>query len=105
MRALVLAALVLLPLFTSGHAGAQSVPDNQVTPRATLSVAVNDPGHTMKPGKNESIEIIFTYGTTPGGFGKPAPDPNNPDPTTGVEKTRITFAAKKLPTWVLNVTF
>lgn len=91
---LVLLALALLPV----PSGLAQVPleDPQ------FAVFANDPGRAFIPGSVEPVNVVVTYG--PGQRGRPAPAPS-PERPEDTQPTRITFAAKTLPSWVDGVTF
>src|SRR5438067_10923144 len=95
-------ALVLAFAFvaTSLVAHAQPTPSPSVV-KPTLSVFVDDPGRTMTPGRNESLDVHVGYAVGAGAVPGPGP---NPDPTNGdpnspnnTQRTRIHFAMKTTP--------
>ncbi|MFA5862439.1 MAG: hypothetical protein WDA16_12165 [Candidatus Thermoplasmatota archaeon] len=99
VRAAWLALLVVVPIFASAaHAQPPAAPAGVP---ATLSVAIEDPGHALAPGKFEVLDILLNYAVSTGG--QPAPDPN--DQNNLSQPTRVTFEVKSVPFWVANVTF
>jgi hypothetical protein len=91
-------ALLILTALLPSAAHAQS----PATPVASLIAAsVEDPGHPMTPGGNETLDMIVTYTVQSGG--EPTPDPNNNE--TSAQPTQVTFQPKTVPPWVLSVTF
>jgi hypothetical protein len=90
---------LLLVLVALPAATAQTSP----TP-PQVSGYLDDPGHPLQPGSNESIVLHVLY--TPGQSTFPfvSQDPNDPTNAT-TSSVRITFSAKEAPTWVDNVTF
>jgi hypothetical protein len=101
MRAALLAFLLVAPALAA-TAGAQVPLVN-----ATLSVAVDDPGHALVPGKNETLDVHVTYSPQAGAQAAPGqnPDPNDPLNDNSSRKTRITFTIKTAPAWITNFTF
>lgn len=106
MRARLLALAAVLALPTLAHAQTPATPA-PVT--VTLNVSLEDPGHAMAPGKNETLELLVNYQVGPGGVPGPGP---NPDPTSGdpnspnnTQRTKIHLSMKTTPSWVTNATF
>jgi hypothetical protein len=70
----------------------------------TLTANLEDPGHALSPGGNETIALKVGY--TPGAASVPGPLPDTNDPSeTKTAPTQITFEVKAKPSWVENVTF
>jgi hypothetical protein len=93
-----LALLLVAPLLAS-VVGAQ-VP-GAVDP--SLSVAVEDPGKALGPGKNESLNVLLNYNLRPGSIPAPGPDPTSEENAT--QPTRVTLTAKALPSWIESIRF
>lgn len=81
---------------------AAQVPNDPHQP--SLNAYLEDPGHALVPGANESVLMKVTY--TPGQASVPAVSQDTNDPTnSNAAPTRITFAPKETPPWVRNVSF
>lgn len=94
MRALALAILVVLV--------APSALAQLALIQPTISVFATDPGKAFTPGAREPVVVVVTY--QPGNGGRPTPAPT-PDRPEGTAPTRVTLAAKTLPSWVTDITF
>lgn len=94
-----LVGLLLLAL-VAPLACAQPTPPNQ----PQLNANLEDPGHPLQPGANETITMKVNYGW--GLASLPGPLPDMGDPTnSGPAPTPLTYQAKGIPTWVDNVSF
>ncbi|GEM_PF-5087912 len=72
--------------------------------QAQVTGFMDDPGHPLQPGANETVEMTVNYQAGPASL--PGPQPDNNDPTSsGPMLTHITYRAKQVPTWVENLTF
>lgn len=94
--------LALAALLAAPAVPAQPAPGVPLV-KATLSVSVEDPGHALQPDRDEALVVLLSYNVQTGAVPAPGPDPTNPDNDT--QHTRITLAAKTIPSWVENVTF
>lgn len=99
--AVLLGALALVPLALAPGALAQ-VPGGGVV-QSQVTVAVEDPGRALQPGKFETVNVLVNYFWSPGAVPGPGPEPAGEQNQT--QKTRVTLAVKQMPSWVANATF
>lgn len=94
---LLLVALVLAPPALAQLPTGGGVVQSQVT------VAVEDPGRALQPGKLETVNVLVNYFWSPGAVPGPGSEPAGEQNQT--QRTRVTLAVKQMPSWVANATF
>lgn len=96
-----LAALFLLGALLAPASLAQvEIPGG---PSPSLSVAVEDPGRSIAPGKTDALVILINYNVPLGGHPAPGSDPTST--TNDTRPTRISLEVKTMPSWIDNVSF
>lgn len=95
------ATLVLLAVLLAPASLAQGTLPAGASP--SLSVAVEDPGRSLAPGKTDSLVVLINYNVPLGGHPAPGSDPTSTANDT--RPTRITLATKAVPSWIESVSF
>jgi hypothetical protein len=82
---------------------AQPLPQQQAN-AAQVSGFLEDPGHPLGPGANETIVLRIHYVWSEASVAQPNPDSGDLT-NSSTAPTKITYVPKAIPTWIDNVSF